>query len=135
MTANEKVRSTSDGNLLVSKSQNFTTAKRPLSECTTRLSVNEYQMSNSAYKYQASAITPGVTVKIGNNTVPSENYTVSYSNNVNVGTATVTVRATSDGNLLDSKSQNFTIAKRPLSECTISLSTTGYDMSNSAYKY
>ena len=117
------------------KTIGWSIAKRPLSECDIVLSTSSYDMSGSSYKYQASAITPGVTVKIGNNTVPSENYTVSYSNNVNVGTATVTVRATSDGNLLDSKSQNFTIAKRPLSECTISLSTTGYDMSNSAYKY
>ena len=134
-TATVTVTATSSGNLLNNKSQDFTIAKRPLSECSITLSTTGYDMSGSSYKYQVTAITPGVTVKIKNNTVPSENYSVSYSNNINVGTATAIVTATASGNLSGNKSQNFTIAKRPLSECSISLSSSGYDMSGDSYKY
>ena len=116
------------------KTISWSIAKRPLSECTISLSTTGYDMSNSAYKYQASAIMPAVTVKIGNNTVPSGNYTLSYSNNTNAGTATVTVSAKSSGNLSGSKSQNFTIAKRPVGECSITLSQTSFTFTGQQIK-
>ena len=134
-TATVTITATDSGNLSGSTSKSFTIAKRPLSECDIILSTSGYDMSGSAYKYEAGEIRPVVTVRIKNNTVPIENYTVTYSNNINVGTATVTVTATDGGNLSGSTSENFTIVKRPLSECNISLSASGYDMSGDSYKY
>jgi hypothetical protein len=43
--------------------------------------------------YTGAAWQPSVTVKSGSSTIPIENYTVSYSNNINTGDVTVTVTA------------------------------------------
>ena len=60
--------------------------------------------------YTGSAKTPSVTVKDGDYTlVEDKDYTVTYSNNTNAGTATVTV--TGKGNYTGSASKNFTINK------------------------
>lgn len=60
--------------------------------------------------YTGSAITPAVTVKDGSSTlVKDTDYTVSYSNNVNAGTATVTI--TGKGNYTGTKTANFKIVK------------------------
>ena len=67
-------------------------------------------LSETSYNYEGKAKTPGVTVKDGTKTlVNGTDYTVKYSNNVNVGTATVTV--TGKGNYTGSKSTNFVISK------------------------
>ena len=58
--------------------------------------------------YTGSATTPAVTVKDGSKTlVKDTDYTVSYSNNINVGTATVTI--TGKGNYTGSKTTTFKI--------------------------
>ena len=60
--------------------------------------------------YTGSAKKPNVTVKDGDYTlVEGKDYTVTYSNNTNAGTATVTV--TGKGNYTGSASKNFTINK------------------------
>ena len=60
--------------------------------------------------YTGSAKKPSVTVKDGDYTlVEGKDYTVTYSNNTNAGTATVTV--TGKGNYTGSVSKNFTINK------------------------
>ncbi|MEY8436296.1 hypothetical protein AAK967_00905 [Atopobiaceae bacterium 24-176] len=63
------------------------------------------------FVYNGKAHTPTVTVKAGNTTVPASGYTVSYSNNVNVGTATVTV--TGRGAYAGSVKATFAITKAP----------------------
>ncbi|SCW29947.1 Glucan-binding domain-containing protein (YG repeat) [Ruminococcaceae bacterium YRB3002] len=69
--------------------------------------------------YTGSAIKPVVTVKDGSKTlVNGTDYTVSYSNNVNAGTATVTV--TGKGNYSGSESVTFVIAAKSISGATIS---------------
>ncbi len=51
-------------------------------------------LSKKSYTYTGKAIKPEVTVKLGNITLTQgTDYTVSYSNNKKVGTATVTVKA------------------------------------------
>ncbi len=58
--------------------------------------------------YTGTALTPAVTVKDGSKTlVKDTDYTVSYSNNVNVGTAAVTI--TGKGNYTGSKTTTFKI--------------------------
>ena len=67
----------------------------------------------AAVTYNGSEQTPTVTVKDGNTTlINGTHYTVSYSNNINAGTATVTI--TGQGNYTGTKSANFTINKAPL---------------------
>jgi len=69
--------------------------------------------------YTGSAIRPSVTVKLNGTTLTSgTDYTVSYSNNTNVGKATLTV--TGKGTYSGSVSTTFNIVARSLSEATIS---------------
>lgn len=72
------------GNFEGSKTVYFTINEKPLSEC--RVSVSDQ-------KYTGRALRPAVTVYNGSVVVPSSEYSVSYSNNTEIGTATVTVSA------------------------------------------
>ena len=73
----------------------------------------------SSQTYNGSAITPKPTVKNGNTTLKEgTDYSISYSNNVNAGTATVTI--TGKGNYKGSKSVSFSISKKTVSGLTIS---------------
>ena len=66
------------------------------------------------YIYDGTAKEPAValTEADGTTVIPADEYTVSYSNNTNVGTATVTVTAKDDGNYSFSDvSKNFRIDK------------------------
>ncbi len=72
----------------------------------------------AAQSYTGAAITPAVTVTLGNTTLSSEtDYTVAYSNNTNVGTATVTV--TGKGNYSGTATKTFTITAVSLADATI----------------
>ena len=67
-------------------------------------------LSPASYTYNGSACKPTVTVKDGSTTIASSEYTVSYSNNTNAGTATVTITDKSGGNYtVSSGSKTFTI--------------------------
>ena len=66
--------------------------------------------SIAAQTYTGAAKTPTVTVKDGSTTLSNgTDYTTSYSNNINAGTATVTI--TGIGNYTGTKTANFTINK------------------------
>ena len=67
-------------------------------------------LDTQKYTYDGGAKTPSVTVKDGNTTlVANRDYKVTYSNNTNVGTATVTI--TGQGNYIGTKTTNFSINK------------------------
>lgn len=68
-------------------------------------------LSQTSYTYDGNAKQPGVTVNDGSTVIPSSEYTVSYSNNVNAGTATVTVSDKAGGNYEVIGSATFTISK------------------------
>ena len=58
--------------------------------------------------FTGSAVTPEPVIKFGSLTLKKDtDYTLSYSNNTNVGTATVTI--TGKGNYSDTKTVNFKI--------------------------
>ena len=57
--------------------------------------------------YTGKALTPSITVVLNGAVLPASAYTVAYSNNVNVGTATVTI--TGKGNYVGSTSATFAI--------------------------
>ena len=66
----------------------------------------------SSVTYNGQAQTPSVTVKDGATIIPDTQYTVSYQDNTNAGTATVTVVSTSNSNYkFGPTEQAFTITK------------------------
>lgn len=78
-----------------------------------------------------SALTPSVTsVTLGGKTIAASNYTVGYSNNVNVGTATVTV--TFKNNYSGTATANFTINKRKIPIVAVQGSLIGGNKNGSA---
>ena len=66
-------------------------------------------LSETSFVYDGEEKKPTVTVKDGDTTIPASEYTVSYNNNVNVGTATVTINDQDGGNYVVSGSAQFTI--------------------------
>ena len=76
--------------------------------------INSFSLSQSSYTYAGSEIKPDVIVEFNKQAISKDEYTVSYSNNKNVGTATVTVTDKEGGNFAVSGSKTFTISKAPL---------------------
>ena len=76
--------------------------------------VTSFSLSQSSYTYDGGEMKPTVTVTWSNMTVPGSEYNVSYSNNKNVGTATVTLTDKEGGNYKVSGSKTFTITKAAL---------------------
>ena len=68
-------------------------------------------LSQTAYTYNGSACEPSVTVSDGATVIDPSEYSVSYSNNVNAGTATVTVTDNPGGDYHVGCSTTFTINK------------------------
>ncbi|MBR3324313.1 Ig-like domain-containing protein [Candidatus Saccharibacteria bacterium] len=66
--------------------------------------------------FDNTAKTPGVTVKIGDFEVSSDEYDVEYSNNIGIGTATVTVTAKDDMNIDGSATKTFEITDKRILE-------------------
>ena len=100
---------------------------------TTNISTCTATFGTTSYTYDGTAKTPTVTVKNGTTTLKNgTDYTVSYSNNINSGTATVTI--TGKGNYTGTLSKTFTINKKDISTATITLSQTSYEYDGNAKK-
>ena len=109
------------GNFSSYTTEYFTINKKNLNTCT---------VSVSDQKYTGRALQPTVTVYNGSLVVPSSDYTVSYSNNTNIGTATVTVTAkssyySSSGNYTGTGAGTFKI-KYDISNCTFTIGKCTY---------
>ena len=68
-------------------------------------------VSGNSLTYTGDPLKPGVIVKDGDTVISPEEYDVSYRDNVNAGTATVTVRNKAGGNYTVSGSATFEIGK------------------------
>lgn len=68
-------------------------------------------VSGDSLTYTGDPLKPGVIVKDGDTVISPEEYDVSYRDNVNAGTATVTVRNKAGGNYTVSGSTTFEISK------------------------
>ena len=68
-------------------------------------------VSGDSLSYTGDPLKPGVIVKDGDTVISPEEYDVSYRDNVNAGTATVTVRNKAGGNYTVSGSTTFEIGK------------------------
>ena len=66
-------------------------------------------LETDTYEYTGSPIEPKVTVTYNGITIPSTEYTVTYQNNTNVGTATVVITDNPGGNYTINATKNFTI--------------------------
>lgn len=85
------------------------------------ISSTEIAVKNATFT--GSAIKPSVTVKLGNVTLKEgTHYTLSYKNNVNAGTAQVTISG--KGSLEGAVTKSFTIAKADILKASISASGT-----------
>ncbi len=105
-----KATVTGTGNYTGSKTVEFTITKAPEQPQKTDLSKASITLSKTSYTYDGKAKTPSVTVKLDGKTLAlNTDYTVAYSNNVNVGTAKATV--TGKGSYTGSTTVNFTIVK------------------------
>ena len=81
--------------------------------------------SVSDYVYTGSAITPSVAVKNGTKTLAKDtDYTVTYSNNTEPGTASVTVKG--KGNYNGTKTINFKISARNIADAVCSVANADY---------
>ncbi|MCH5264636.1 MAG: hypothetical protein J1F02_01965 [Lachnospiraceae bacterium] len=79
---------------------------------TTNLSTAEVTLAKTNYTYNGSPKTPDVTVTAAGKTLTKDkDYTVSYKNNTNAGTAAVTVTAKDNSGYTGSKAVTFTIKK------------------------
>lgn len=87
--------------------------------------------------YTGSALTPAVTVRVGEQTLTEGwDYTVAYANNTNVGEATVTV--TGRGDYSGTASAVFTVAPADLSQCEAALykaNSYGSNIGEAVYDY
>ena len=87
-----------------------------------------------AQTYTGSALKPAPKVVVGGKTlVAGTDYTVAYKNNVNVGTATVTITAKSAG-YSGSKSVGFKISPASIAAATVTANPTSYTWTGSALK-
>ncbi|MEG1752893.1 MAG: YDG domain-containing protein, partial [Christensenella sp.] len=104
-------------NLSGNDAKNYTIAQTSCTvgaEITKKPLASKMVMPISAVTYTGSAQTPQITLtdsEISKEPVPNGNYTVQYNNNLNAGTATVTI--TAKGNYSGELTTNFTINKAP----------------------
>ena len=87
------IRVTGKGNNTGTITKHFKIGKNPnnINLATITIDSNKYAHEGDVYDYTGDLIKPSVTVKIGNTTLKSSDYTVSYSNNKEVGNATITI--------------------------------------------
>lgn len=84
---------------------------RELSEATT-----EIKLVSDSFVYTGNAIMPKpAVIYAGTKLVEGVDYTLSYSNNINVGTATITITAA--GTFEGAVAKTFTIARRSITRC------------------
>lgn len=112
---------TGTGSLSGSLTKEFQITPADFTKCSVTVNGNEFYSTGKK-------IEPEITVKFGNKTLKKDqDFTVSYSNNINPGQATVKVTGT--GNFSGTVTKNFTIIKKAeqqisLSKCTVSLAQT-----------
>ncbi len=88
-------------------------------------------LTKTSYIYDGKPKTPSVIVKLdGKTLVLNTDYTISYSNNIKVGTAAVTI--TGKGNYTGSKTASFTITKPQEPAASITCRKTVYEVAYGA---
>lgn len=97
------------------------------------LTAENVTLAGAEYTYTGSEIRPGVTVTVdGTALIAGTDYTVSYQDNTNAGTATVTV--TGMGNYKGTVEKTFTINPKDLTDGAVTLKKTKYLHTGEAIK-
>ena len=119
-----KVTVVGDGDYEGSKTLTFSIQRRPLSQTNVCFQKQYEQMARGMmptaekWQYTGKAIKPAVYVTCGyGDATLGTDYTASYQNNVNAGTATVTL--TGKGNFSGTRTETFTITRAPISKATV----------------
>lgn len=91
---------------------------------TSKINLSSASVSEiSSKSYTGSAIKPNVTVKVNGKTLSlNKDYTVTYSNNISVGTAKILIKGT--GNYTGEKTITFKIIPKKISKVSLSKKTT-----------
>ena len=90
-------------------------------------------LSRDTYTYSGVEKVPTVTIKYGSVTLTKDtDFTAVYKNNINAGTASVTV--TGKGKYKDSVTRNYIISPKPVTDTTVTLSQTSYTYDGTAKK-
>ncbi len=101
--AKDGTEKTVNGDWYIKVLEKGSVTTKPISDC-------QITLGSTSVTYNGAAKTPSVTVKDGTDTLKSgTDYTVTYANNTNAGTARVTV--TGRGNYTGTVTKNFTIQK------------------------
>ena len=88
-------------------------------------------LEETSFTYDGSAKTPAVTVTLdGKTLLLNTDYSVSYNNNIEVGTADVSISGM--GNYSGSATAHFTITKADISKAAVSLEKSSYTYDGSA---
>ena len=111
---------TSKGDYKGTVTKNFDIVQRSIGNCDVELGAANYYFNGTRIKPSVKVFCNGVEMYNGN-------YTVTYSNNLSAGTATITL--TGKKNLKGTVTKTFKINPRNIANCTISLTK------NSANKY
>ncbi len=129
---------TGKGNYTGTAETTFTITKGTISVENITLTENGKAVENDTYTYDGNAKTPTVTVKNSSGTLLVEgndnDYTVSYENNTEAGTATVTVTGMGNYDGEVSVSKDFKINKADLSNSTVTLEKYEWTYSSNAIK-
>lgn len=85
------------------------------------LSEANLTVEDSGLVYNQNAQTPSVTVTVDGNAQPTKDtdYTITYYNNVNASNAAKAVVTATGNNFTGSKTADFTIAPKPITECVV----------------
>lgn len=132
-TANVRIEGKSDGNYSGSIDKSFSITASDITPANFTVTFAE---GATTYRvtYNGSQQEPGIVVMDGSTTLTKgTHYTVAYSNNLNAGTATITV--TGLGNYSGSKSLNFTIDPITLTSAMVDLTDTTIDPDTQNFTY
>ena len=89
---------------------------------------------DGGYTYDKTEKKPEVSLKNGETPISSSEYEVSYTDNINAGTATVTISDAEGGDYIVSGSTTFSIAPKPLT-VTADAKSKGYGDSDPEFTY
>lgn len=102
-------------------------------DTTNNISSSTVTLSTKSFTYNGEQKKPSTTVRLNGNTLKNgKDYTVSFSNNKNAGTAIVKIKG--KGNYTGSKKVYFTINPASISNASVTLSKTSYVYNGKARK-
>ncbi|MBR4215126.1 MAG: hypothetical protein IKR94_07385, partial [Bacteroidales bacterium] len=105
-TATAEIVDNNGGNYTVNGSKTFEITPFIITATDPKLSIT---LNPTSFTYDGTKKEPSVSVKYDGKEIPSTEYTVTYDNNINVGTATAIITDNQGGNYTVSGSKDFTI--------------------------